>query len=58
VYATTGPRIGVQLFAGWNLPVVGTDSAEDWQAAAAAGVPMGGELASSAGTAGPQILVQ
>ncbi|HBQ41952.1 MAG TPA: hypothetical protein DD808_15510 [Halieaceae bacterium] len=58
VYATTGPRIGVRLFAGWNLPVVGTDSAEDWQAAAAAGVPMGGELAATDGAAGPQILVQ
>jgi len=58
VYATTGPRIGVRLYAGWNLPVVGADSAEDWQAAAAAGVPMGGELPSAPADNGPQILVQ
>jgi hypothetical protein len=59
VYATTGPRIGVQLYAGWNLPVVAVDGADDWRAAAAAGVPMGGVLPAP-GQAGlaPQILVQ
>ncbi|MDO8863732.1 DUF3604 domain-containing protein [Haliea sp. E1-2-M8] len=59
VYATTGPRIGVQLYAGWNLPVVAVDGADDWRAAAAAGVPMGGVL-QAPGQPGlaPQILVQ
>jgi hypothetical protein len=58
VYATTGPRIGVRLYAGFNLPVVGADSAEDWQAAAAAGVPMGGELTAAVQGQAPQIIVQ
>ncbi len=59
VYATTGPRIGVQLYAGWNLPVIAVDGVDDWRAAAAAGVPMGGTLPeqAQAGLA-PQILVQ
>lgn len=59
VYATTGPRIGVQLYAGWNLPVLAVDGADDWRAAAAAGVPMGSVLPAP-GQAGlaPQILVQ
>lgn len=39
-FATTGPRIQVRLFAGYDLPA-GTD---DVMALYAAGVPMGGEL--------------
>ncbi|MEQ8803964.1 MAG: DUF3604 domain-containing protein, partial [Haliea sp.] len=59
VYATTGPRIGVQLYAGWNLPVVEVDGVEDWRAAAAAGVPMGSMLPAPGQTGlAPQILVQ
>jgi hypothetical protein len=59
VYATTGPRIGVQLYAGWNLPVVAVDGADDWRAAAAAGVPMGSMLPAPGQTGlAPQILVQ
>lgn len=43
-YATSGPRMGVRFFAGWNYP---QDLLEqpDWLARAeASGVPMGGEL--------------
>ena len=43
VYATTGPRMTVRLFGGWDFSVA--DLGKDWVAAGyARGVPMGGEL--------------
>ena len=43
-YATTGPRMRVRFFGGWNLSDADLQSA-DWIAAGyAKGVPMGGEL--------------
>jgi hypothetical protein len=44
VYATSGPRLRVQLFAGWNFPA-GAESSEDFAAIGYRnGVPMGGDL--------------
>ena len=54
VYATTGPRMVVRFFGGFDF--AGTDFASDWVAGAyAGGVPMGGELSDN-GTA-PQFIV-
>lgn len=44
VYATTGPRIGVQFFAGWDLGVEDLEAPDLYARATTAGVPMGGEL--------------
>ncbi len=44
VYATSGPRLRVQLFAGWDFPA-GAESSEDFAAIGYShGVPMGGDL--------------
>jgi hypothetical protein len=53
-YATTGPRMTVRFFGGWNF---GADALKgDWvKAAYAGGVPMGGDL--SAGKGSPSFLV-
>jgi hypothetical protein len=54
VYATTGPRMTVRLFAGWDFSA--RDFRGDWVAAGyARGVPMGGALA--AGKGAPRFLV-
>mgnify|MGYP000849617203 FL=1 len=56
-YATTGPRMTVRLFGGWDF--VPEDLKADWvKAGYARGVPMGGELKASAakGTA-PRFIV-
>ncbi len=57
-YATTGPRMTVRFFGGWNF---GADALQgDWvKAAYAAGVPMGGDLnGSAAGVKGaPKFIV-
>jgi len=45
VYATSGPRMRVQLFAGWSFPS-GAEEADDFAAIGYRhGVPMGGDLA-------------
>lgn len=53
-YATTGPRMTVRFFAGWNF---GADALKgDWvKAAYAAGVPMGGDLSGPKGA--PKFIV-
>lgn len=43
-YATTGPRIGVRFFGGWNFAGADLESADIASTAFARGVPMGGEL--------------
>ncbi|GAA4642793.1 DUF3604 domain-containing protein [Pontixanthobacter gangjinensis] len=54
VYATTGPRMTVRFFGGFDF--AGIDFASDWvESAYAGGVPMGGELTDS-GSA-PQFIV-
>ena len=44
VYATTGPRIGLRLFAGWNFVPEDAESPDLANLGYAGGVPMGGEL--------------
>jgi hypothetical protein len=49
VYATSGPRISVQFFAGYGLSETLLQSGKDYALAASSGVPMGGELSGAAG---------
>ncbi|MBF8270387.1 MAG: DUF3604 protein, partial [Gammaproteobacteria bacterium] len=59
VYATSGPRIQVRLFAGWDYPA-GLVWQNNWlQQAYAGGVPMGGDLtATDKPPQGPRFLLQ
>jgi hypothetical protein len=59
VYATSGPRLQVRLFAGWDYPQGLVHRAGWVRTAYAGGVPMGGDLKPS-GNAGaaPRFLVQ
>jgi len=54
-YATSGPRIGLQFFAGAGLDALDLADGALYDKATAAGVPMGGEL--TAGEASPVFLV-
>lgn len=57
VFATSGPRIRLRFFGGWNFPP-DTALRPDWPArAATAGVPMGGELKTTATTGAPRFIV-
>lgn len=57
VYATTGPRIQLRFFGGWNFEP-GDASAPDHVAIGyQKGVPMGGRLEQQAGIGAPQFLV-
>jgi hypothetical protein len=47
VYATSGPRIGVQFFGGWNYQDLDVTGEDIYAQATASGVPMGGELSSA-----------
>ena len=53
VYGTSGPRIPVRFFGGWDLPEDLCGQADLVEQGYAAGVPMGGSLSGSAGVAGP-----
>ncbi len=58
VYATTGPRIGLRLFAGWNFVPEDAESPDLANLGYAGGVPMGGELAgASAAPGGIRLLI-
>jgi hypothetical protein len=56
VYASTGPRMAVRLFAGWNFSTGDLDAARFPASGYARGVPMGGDL-TGAGKA-PSFLVE
>jgi len=56
VYATSGPRMSVRFFAGWNYEPGITSRADVIARAYAGGVPMGGEL-ENAGDRAPTFLV-
>lgn len=57
-FATSGPRIQVRFFAGWDYPV-GVMEGADWvEVAYANGVSMGGDLAAADGAASPRFLVE
>jgi hypothetical protein len=56
VYATTGTRMSVRMFAGWDFKPAVLD--RDWVAAGYAhGVPMGGTLSAGKGKAAPSFIV-
>ena len=58
VYGTTGTRISVRLFAGWDFPAA-TLARSDFAAEGYAhGVPMGGDLARAPAGAAPTFLVR
>lgn len=58
VFATTGPRMQVRMFAGSALPA-GLVRQRDWITQAyARGVPMGGTLSATTGDRPPRIIVQ
>jgi hypothetical protein len=55
VYATTGPRIAVQFFGGFDFSAADLQAADLYSLAAGRGVPMGGELRPGSGA--PAFLV-
>lgn len=57
VYATTGPRMRVRLFAGWELKPSDLNSEDVAGAGYARGVPMGGELGASVDGKPPVLLI-
>ena len=57
-YATTGPRIQVRLFAGWNFSAADAESADFASIGYAGGVPMGGELKAAPADTAPKFLLR
>jgi hypothetical protein len=55
VFATSGPRIAVQFFAGWDFAEEQLQVADLYESATATGVPMGGRI--SAGEGGPPAFI-
>jgi hypothetical protein len=58
VYATSGPRIGVRVYAGWNLGAELVDAADFPANVLERSVPMGGELMSAEEGAAPTLLIE
>lgn len=58
VYATTGPRMAVRVFGGWDFTAEDLASGELSEVGYARGVPMGGELETGGATTAPRFLVQ
>ena len=57
VYATTGSRIGVRFFGGWNFTDADIQSRTPAHAGYTKGVPMGGDLPPRAGDTAPNFMV-
>jgi hypothetical protein len=57
-YATTGPRIQVRLFAGWNFIEEDAESVDLASIGYAGGVPMGGELSNAPRNIAPHFLIR
>ena len=57
-YATTGPRIQVRVFAGWDFRPEDLDAPDLARQGYARGVPMGGELEAPPSAGAPRFLVQ
>lgn len=57
-YATTGPRIKLRFFAGWEFTEADAESVDLASIGYAGGVPMGGELSNASGNAAPRFLVR
>ncbi len=58
VYATTGPRMGVRMFAGWDFPEGAEDSKTLADVGYKMGVPMGSDLAGASENQTPQLLIR
>jgi hypothetical protein len=58
VYATSGPRIGVRFFGGWEFTEADLGAEDIYALATATGVPMGGEITSPADAAAPVFILQ
>jgi len=56
-YATTGPRIVLRLFAGWNFPLEAAASPNLAAIGYDGGVAMGGELSNVRDGAAPHFLI-
>ncbi|MCG8536642.1 MAG: DUF3604 domain-containing protein, partial [Pseudomonadales bacterium] len=57
VYATTGSRMTVRLFAGWDFAKGDVDQADFVNIGYEKGVPMGGDLKKTAKASAPQLMV-
>ncbi len=58
VYATTGPRITVRVFAGWHFKESDLTRSDFAENGYAEGVPMGGDLSGAPTGASPTLLIQ
>ncbi len=58
VYGTTGPRIAVRFFGGWNYDAAAADAADLADIGYAGGVPMGGDLTGAPEGVAPKFLVR
>ena len=58
VYATTGPRIGVRVYAGWDLTEADLAPGSIDEVAGDRGVPVGGELPAAPEGGAPRFLIQ
>jgi hypothetical protein len=58
VYATTGPRIRLQMFASWKFPEQAAKAVNIGQIGYAYGVPMGGDLMRSEQAGAPEFLLR
>lgn len=58
IYATTGPRIRLRFFGGWDFSQAEANGGDIADAGYARGVPMGGDLHSHKGGGAPTFLVQ
>ncbi|MEQ9519402.1 MAG: DUF3604 domain-containing protein [Parvibaculum sp.] len=58
VYGTTGPRIAVRFFGGWDYEAGAADAADLATIGYAGGVPMGGDLTASVDGEAPKFLVR
>lgn len=58
VYGTTGPRIAVRFFGGWDFDATAADAANLADVGYAGGVPMGGDLTGAPAGQAPKFLVR
>jgi len=58
VYATSGPRIGVRMFAGWDFPEGSENSKKFADIGYESGVPMGSDLSSAEEGQAPKLLIR
>lgn len=58
VYATTGPRMAVRVFGGWEFDEADLTNNDLAEPGYARGVPMGGELGAAGEGAAPRFLIQ